>query len=70
MLEAGRRMQGLGLFPKSVTLVAHAEMCAAQSPLFPITDEQFRDGLFPDIERDRAAGPRGREIDRRVHRPS
>ena len=51
MLEAGRQMQGLGLFPKSVTLVAHAETCAAQSPLFTITAEQFRVGLFPDIER-------------------
>ena len=51
MLEAGRQMQGLGLFPKSVTLAAHAETCAARSPVFTITDEQFRVGLFPDIER-------------------
>jgi hypothetical protein len=51
MLEAGRRMQRLGLYPKSTMLVAHAEPCAAQSPLFRISDEQFRVGLFPDIDR-------------------
>lgn len=51
MLAAGREMQRLGFYPKSTTLVAHAQPCVEGSTRFTITDEQFRVGLFPDIEK-------------------
>lgn len=51
MLEAGRQMERLGLFPKSTTLSAHREACGTRPAWIGISDEQFRVGLFPDIER-------------------
>jgi hypothetical protein len=48
MLKAGKEMERLGYFPKSPTIVAHREACGA--PVFHISDEEFRVGLFQDIE--------------------
>jgi hypothetical protein len=60
MLEAGRQMEGLGLFPKSTTLVAQREECGTRPAWITITDEQFHVGLFADI--DRAVAQPGQEV--------
>jgi len=49
MLKAGKEMERLGYYPKSPTIVAHREACG--TPVFRISDEEFRVGLFQDIER-------------------
>jgi hypothetical protein len=49
MLDAGKAMQRLGLYPKTPTLVAERAGCDA-TPLFAISDAEFTYGLFPDIE--------------------
>jgi hypothetical protein len=51
LLEAGRQMQRLGLFPKSTSLTAHRQECGTRPAWIQISDEQFQVGLFPDIER-------------------
>ena len=51
MLQANKGMQRLGLFPKETTIVAHADECGAVSPVFHISDEEFRVGLFQDMEK-------------------
>lgn len=48
MLNANKEMERLGYFPKSPTIVAHREACG--TPVFHISDEEFRVGLFQDIE--------------------
>ena len=49
-LEAIRGMQRLGLYPKPSTLVATRAVDApARAPLFTISAEEFRVGLFNDI---------------------
>lgn len=49
MLDANKRMQQLGLYPKTPTLVAERARCDEASPLFSISDAEFTVGLFPDI---------------------
>ena len=49
MLDAGKAMQGLGLYPKTPTLVAERAGCDT-GPVFAISDAEFTYGLFPDIE--------------------
>jgi hypothetical protein len=49
MLKANKEMERLGYYPKSPTIVAHHETCG--TPVFRIADEEFRVGLFQDIER-------------------
>jgi hypothetical protein len=66
MLEAGRQMQRLGLFPKTTMLVAQREACSERPARIRITDEQFRVGLFQDIER--AIARPGEEVDKDMGR--
>ena len=49
MLKANKQMERLGFFPKSPTIVAHRVPCGEGTPLFRITDMEFRVGLFQDI---------------------
>jgi len=49
MLKANKEMERLGYYPKSPTIVAHREACG--TPVFRISDEEFRVVLFQDIER-------------------
>jgi hypothetical protein len=51
MLEANKRMEDLGYYPKSPTITAHRAACENVSPVFTISDEEFRVGLFQDIDR-------------------
>jgi hypothetical protein len=51
MLQANKGMQRLGLYPKTPTVTATAAMCDALQPIFHISDEEFRVGLFQDLER-------------------
>jgi hypothetical protein len=65
MLEAGKEMQRLGLYPKATTLVAAPVNCdAGGSPVFSITDDEFRYGLFQDVEA--AIEKPGTEIDQGI----
>jgi serine/threonine protein kinase len=49
MLQANKGMQRLGLYPKTPTITAVAAACDSQQPVFHISDEEFRVGLFQDI---------------------
>lgn len=49
MLQANKEMQRLGLYPKTPVLIAERTSCAEARPLFPISDDEFMVGLFPDI---------------------
>lgn len=51
MLSANKRMQDLGYYPRTPTITAQPSTCTGVSPVFLISDEQFRVGLFQDIER-------------------
>ncbi len=51
MLDANKRMQDLGYYPKTPTITAQPATCEGVSPVFRISDEEFRVGLFQDIER-------------------
>jgi len=51
MLSANKRMEDLGYFPKSPTITAQRAACEGASPVFRISDDEFRVGLFQDIER-------------------
>jgi hypothetical protein len=51
MLRANKGMQDLGYYPKTPTITAKASACTGVSPVFRISDEEFRVGLFQDIER-------------------
>ena len=51
MLGANKRMQELGYYPKTPTITAQPASCDHVSPVFRISDEEFRVGLFQDIER-------------------
>ena len=62
MIEAGREMQRLGLYPKTTKLVAESAGCEGAPPLVAISDEEFRYGLFPDIEA--AIEKPGTEVDK------
>jgi len=62
MLDAGREMQRLGLYPKPTTLVAARGGCEGASPVFSISDMEFTVGLFPDIEQ--AIASPGTEVDK------
>lgn len=62
MLQANKGMQRLGLFPKETTIVARSDRCEAVTPVFRISDEEFRVGLFQDIEQ--AIDHPGEEIDK------
>lgn len=62
-LEAIRGMQRLGLYPKPSTMVATREQQApAGTPVFAISDQEFRVGLFSDV-RDALDHP-GQEIEK------
>ena len=50
MLDAGKEMQRLGLYPRTTTLVAAPVDCNDASPVFSISDMEFTVGLFSDIE--------------------
>jgi len=50
MLDANDEMSRLGLYPKPTTIVASREECPPGAPFFDIVDDQFKVGLFPDIE--------------------
>jgi hypothetical protein len=50
MLQAGKGMQRLGLYPKTPTITASPSACDALQPVFHISDEEFRVGLFQDIQ--------------------
>jgi hypothetical protein len=62
-LEAIRGMERLGLYPKPSTIVARrVQQAPAGIPVFAISDEEFRVGLFSDI-RDALNRP-GQEVDK------
>jgi hypothetical protein len=50
LLQAGKGMQRLGLYPKTPTITASRSACDALQPVFHISDQEFRVGLFHDIE--------------------
>jgi len=50
MLQAGKGMQRLGLYPKTPTITAAPSACDALQPVFRISDNEFRVGLFQDIQ--------------------
>lgn len=50
MLQANKGMQRLGLYPKTPTITASRSACDAVEPVFYISDEEFRVGLFQDIQ--------------------
>lgn len=50
MLQASKGMQRLGLYPKTPTITASRSACDAIQPVFYISDEEFRVGLFQDIQ--------------------
>jgi len=50
MLQANKDMERLGYFPRSPTLTATRERCPDGEPVFTISEEEFRVGLFQDIE--------------------
>ena len=50
LLQAGKGMQRLGLYPKTPTITASRSACDALQPVFHISDQEFRVGLFQDIE--------------------
>ena len=62
MLDAGEEMSRLGLFPKTTKLVAQETACDGAAPLFRISTDEFRFGLFQDIEKALAAP--GREVNK------
>ena len=64
MLDAGEEMSRLGLFPKSTKLVARETACDGASPLFHISTEEFKVGLFQDIEQAIAAP--GTEVNKSI----
>ena len=62
MLQAGREMRRLGLYPKVPTLTARVldaeaarALAGADIPLYDIAEAEMRSGLFPDIEQAIAA---------------
>ena len=62
-LEAIRGMQRLGLYPKPSTIMAtRVEHAEARTPVFVISDEEFRVGLFTDIRQ--AIDRPGEEIEK------
>lgn len=62
MLDAGKEMQRLGLHPKTPTLAATRAGCADLSPVFTISDMEFKVGLFQDIEQ--AIASPGTDVDK------
>jgi hypothetical protein len=50
MLQANKGMQRLGLYPRTPTITAAASNCDAVQPVFHISDDEFRLGLFQDIQ--------------------
>ena len=62
MLRAGKEMERLGFFPKSPTLVASPAQCQDVAPLFRISDDEFRVGLFQDVGQ--ALARPGTEVDK------
>jgi hypothetical protein len=61
MLRANKGMQHLGLYPKEPSITARADACDAILPAFHISNEEFRVGLFQDIQQ--AIDHPGDEID-------
>jgi hypothetical protein len=61
MLRANKGMQRLGLYPKTPTITAQGSACDAMPPVFRISNEEFRVGLFQDL--DKAIDHPGEEID-------
>jgi hypothetical protein len=51
MLLANQEMSRLGYYPKTTKLVANVVACTAAEPLFHISAEELKSGLFPDIEK-------------------
>lgn len=61
MLQANKGMQRLGLYPKTPTITASRSACDAIQPVFYISDDEFRVGLFQDIQQ--AIEHPGEEVD-------
>jgi hypothetical protein len=52
MLKAGDELEKMGLYPKSPRITARGvEKPAGDHVEFPISTDEFRYGLFPDIEK-------------------
>ncbi len=67
LLEAGDRLQDLGYYPKGPQLVARALSEAPRgAPVFEISEEEFRVGLFSDIRA--AIGSPGESVDKSMGR--
>jgi hypothetical protein len=62
MLRANKEMERLGYFPRSPTLTAVRSDCRDEGTTFHISDEEFRVGLFQDIEQ--AIAQPGVEVDK------
>jgi len=62
MLQANKEMERLGYFPRSPTLTATRTRCESADTAFTISDEEFRVGMFQDI--DRAIAHPGDEVDK------
>lgn len=62
MLQANKEMQRLGYFPRSPTITAVKTACPDGEGTFHISDEEFRVGLFQDIEQ--AIAQPGVEVDK------
>ena len=62
MLKASKAMERLGYFPRSPTLSAAPAPCTSGDGVFDISDEEFKVGLFQDIEA--ALARPGEEVDK------
>ena len=62
MLRANKQMERLGYYPKSTTLTATPGRCSGDAAVFPISDDEFSVGLFPDIAE--AIAHPGEEVDK------
>lgn len=62
MLRANKQMEHLGYFPRSPTLLAERSECPDGPATFDISDQEFRVGLFQDIEK--AMASPGAEVDK------
>jgi hypothetical protein len=51
MLLANEEMSRLGYYPKTTKLVADVVACTAAEPVFHISEDELKSGLFPDIEK-------------------
>jgi hypothetical protein len=62
VLQANKEMERLGYFPRSPTLTAVKSRCPEDGVTFHISEEEFRGGMFQDIEQ--AIAQPGVEVDK------